>query len=108
MKTINIYIKESLESDNLLWLLDKWFDMHEEEKQEFMNIIFQCMDDHTVNNIEKYLEKTTYLSKNYKEFVTFMMDEVNIPKDINYIYQLKEIIKQLIGNKSNKNSYIKK
>lgn len=107
MKRIEQYIKESVESDNLLWLLDKWFDMHDEEKKEFMEIVFQCQNDHTVNNLEKYLNQTMYIKNNYKEFISFLMDEVHINKDIDYMYQLKEMIKSLIGNKSNKNKYIK-
>ena len=42
MKEITTYIKESLENNNMLWLLDKWFEMHDTEREEFMNIVFQC------------------------------------------------------------------
>ncbi len=108
MKTLENFIYESIESDNILWMLDKWFDMHENEKQEFMDIIFQCQADNNVNNAEKYINQTQNLKNNYKEFVSFLMDEVNLPQDIDYIYQFKEILKLLIGNKSNKNKYIKK
>ena len=107
MKNITQFIKEELESDNLLWMLDRWFDMHENEKQEFMDIIFQCQKDNNVNKTEEYINKTQNIKTNYKEFVTFMLDEVNPPKEIDYIYQFKEILKLLIGNKSRKNKYTK-
>lgn len=108
MRTLEDFIYESIEADNLLWMLDRWFDMHENEKQEFMEIIFLCQKDNNVNKVEEYINQTKNLKINYKEFISFMMDEVNPPKEIDYIYQFKEILKLLIGNKSNKNKYIKK
>jgi len=111
MKNINIYLKESLEESNyLLWQLDQWFNQHDEEKQEFINIVVNCINDHTINNVEKYLNETFYLKNDYQELVIFILDDPNIiaNKEINYLYNFKEIIKQLMNNKSSKNKYNKK
>ena len=75
---------------------------------KFMDIIFKCQNDHTVNKVEEYINQTLSLKNNYKEFVSFLLDEVNISGEIDYIYQFKEIIKLLMANKSNKNKYTKK
>ena len=108
MKTLNIYLKEELESDNILWLLDKWFERDSTAENEFMNIIWKCQDDHTINNAEKYLNQTLNLKDQLQPFINFISDEVNIKSDKDYIYAFKELLKILIGNKSDKNKYIKK
>ena len=109
MKQINIYIKESLEENNLLWLIDTWFNNKEDEQQEFIDIVIKCMNDNNPNNIEEYLKTTKYLKDNYQAFVNFVLNDVEIKHkiELDYIYQLKEIIKQLIANKSTKNKYNK-
>ena len=39
MKQLINYIKEELESDNILWLLDQWFNRDEVAKEEFINML---------------------------------------------------------------------
>lgn len=107
MKQLINYIKEELESDNILWLLDQWFTRDEVAKEEFINIIFNCQKDHTVNNAEKYLNQTQNLKLNLQSFINFVSDEVNIKSDKDYIYAFKELLKIIINNKSNSNKYIK-
>ena len=110
MKTLNQYIIESQESDLLLWQLDQWFTQYEDEHQEFIDIIISCMNDHGVTNIENYLNQTSKFKNNYEAFVRFILDDPNIidNKELDYIYNLKQIIQQLMNNKSSKNKYNKK
>ena len=110
MKNLNQFIKESEESDLLLWQLDQWFTQYEDERQEFMNIILACINDHGVTNVESYLGQTFKFKTNYEAFVRFILDDPNIisNKELDYIYNLKQIIQQLMNNKSSKNKYIKK
>ena len=107
MKKLINYVKAELESDNILWLLDQWFNRDEVAKEEFINIIFKCQKDHTVNNAEKYLNQTQNLKLNLQSFINFVSDEVNIKSDKDYIYAFKELLKIIINNKSNSNKYIK-
>ncbi len=109
MKKLSQYILESLDSDNLLWLLDTWFTNKEDEQQEFINIVVNCINDHNVNNIEDYIEKTSIFKETYKAMINFLLDDIELKHklELDYIYQLKEIVKQLIANKSNKNKYNK-
>ena len=76
-------------------------------KEEFINIIFNCQKDHTINNAEKYLNQTQNLKLNLQSFINFVSDEVNIKSDKDYIYAFKELLKIIINNKSNSNKYIK-
>lgn len=111
MKTIIQYINESLEFDNILWLLDKWFERNETEKEEFMNIIFLCLNDKSLSNIQEYVDKTSVFKDNLKPFINFVYDndDINNDKkdkdDERYLYQLKELIKMIMDNKSYKNKY---
>ena len=109
MKTLNQFIKESEESDLLLWQLEQWFKQYKDEEQEFINIIIACINDHGINNVESYLGQTFKFKNNYKSFVRFILDDPNIiaNKELDYIYNLKQIIQQLINNKSSKNKYNK-
>lgn len=110
MKTLNQLIKESQESDLLLWQLDQWFTQYEDERQEFIGIVISCMNDNGVTNVESYLGQTSKFKNNYEAFVKFILDDPNIisNKELDYIYNLKQIIQQLMNNKSSKNKYNKK
>lgn len=113
MKELKQYIFESLEFDNILWLLDKWFERDETEKEEFMNIIFLCQNDKSLSNIQEYVDKTIVFKNNLKPFINFVYDndDINNDKkekdDERYIYQLKELIKMIMDNKAHKNKYNK-
>lgn len=109
MKSLNNYIVESIESDYLLWQLGQWFKQYENEEQEFINIVLNCIKDHTTNNLEKYVEETSNFKIHLKDFITFVLDDIDLTtnKEIDYIYQLKQIVQQLINNKSSKNKYNK-
>lgn len=112
MKEITTYIKESLENNNMLWLLDKWFEMHDTEREEFMNIVFKCQKENTLNDnsIELLINGTNSLKNSLEEFISFVHEDPNYKKEEttheDLIYQFKEILKQLIGYKSKKNHYI--
>lgn len=112
MKKFNTYIRESLENDNMLWLLDKWFETHDTEREEFMNIVFQCQKENTLNDnsIELLINGTNCLKNSLEEFISFVHEDPNYKKietpHEDLIYQFKEILKQLIGYKSKKNHYI--
>ena len=63
-----------------------------------------------MTNVESYLGQTFKFKTNYEAFVRFILDDPNIisNKELDYIYNLKQIIQQLMNNKSSKNKYIKK
>lgn len=109
MKSLLQSIKESIENDNMIYLLDKWFNTHPDEKVEFMNLLVQYQNkSFTQEQLKSYIDNTDKLKETYKSFVTFMIDDIEIlqNKDIDYIYLYKNIICQLIGYKSKRNKYI--
>lgn len=108
MKSLYQVIVESNEFDVLVWQLKEWFRNHQTEEQEFMNIVISCQDDNGVTNVEKYLNDTQYLKLSYQQMLEFINDEVKPQQDPNYIYQLQNLIKVVMSNKSNKNKYNKK
>jgi hypothetical protein len=84
----------------------------EKMKDDFMNIISQCIADRTVTEkkLAEYI-KGTFLENSLNEFVNFINNDVEIsnsPSSIDYMYQLKKIIEYIIGNKSSQNKYIKR
>ena len=107
MKSLYQTILESNEFDLLVWQLNEWFINHESEKEEFMNIIINCQHDNGTNNVEKYLNETNYLKQSYQQLLEFVNGDIKIQQDANYIYQLQNLIKELISNKSPKNKYVK-
>ena len=78
MKTLSRHILESLEID-IFWLLDKWFERNENQKQEFMNIVAYCLNDKIPQTpeIKEYI-KGTSLENDLKEFVNFIIWQVHM------------------------------
>jgi hypothetical protein len=101
MKTLTQFILEELD-DNLFWKLSKWFDSNEAQEKEFMDILFASKESNfNVKEIESFLENTS-LYDNLREFVNFIIDDLDISKDKDYLYQFKQILKMVSDNKSNK------
>jgi hypothetical protein len=91
---------EDLDADNLMWKLDKWFETHEEEKNQFTEMISKYNQTVDVKELEKDL-KNTPLQDNLKEFVNFMFDDLDFSTEKDYLYQLKKIIEYIKGKKVN-------
>ena len=109
MKSLTQFINEELDTDNLFWLLDKWFERNEKQAQEFVKIIVKCKQDGqkvNIDNLKKYL-KDTQLELNLQEFINFIDNDLEPIKDKDYVYILKQIIEMVIGNKSKTNKYSK-
>ena len=109
MKSLTQFINEELDTDNLFWLLDKWFERNEKQAQEFVEIIVKCKQDGqkvNIDNLKKYL-KDTQLELNLQEFINFVDNDLEPIKDKDYVYILKQIIEMVIGNKSKTNKYVK-
>lgn len=103
MKNINEYILKEELNDNIFWLLDKWFDVNEEGKQEFIELISLYKKDR--NSLKTFIA-TMDLQK-LKEFICFIYDDPSITfnDNSNYEYMIENIIKKIIANKSMSNKY---
>lgn len=106
MKDLTQYIKEELD-DNLMWMIDKWFEMNPSHLPDFIGICVQCKNDRvpSVKNIEKYLDKTEF-GYDLSQFVDFVNNDIVPPKERNDVECLKIIIKQILSNKSPNNKYL--
>jgi len=107
MKSLTQFITEELDTDNLFWLLDKWFERNENQLQEFIEILVKCKqngDKVNIDNLKKYIKETTF-EKNLEEFVNFIDNDLEPIHNKDYIYILKQIIEIIIGKKE-KNKYL--
>lgn len=109
MKSLQEYIYEELDIDNILWLIDTWFNNKESEATEFIDIItrYNTENKKTINDIKQILSGTL-LEKNLREFVNFVYNDVKNIDNKDYIYCFKKIIDIVSGNKSFDNKYIKR
>ena len=89
---------ESLDEENLLWKLDKWFETREDQKQQFYELIAKYNQTIDVKELQKDLENTDFYS-NIKEFVNFLYDDFDFNTEKDYIYQLKKIIEYIKSKK---------
>ena len=107
-KSLYSYIKEGLDDENILWLIDKWFDGKDDDREAFMSLVNDCIVNKNTSKdyIEKETQSTIFDEQYLKEFINFIHNDVNIKIDEPY-YQLSKIIKYLIDNKSKNNKYIK-
>lgn len=108
MKTLNQYILEELDN-NLFWLLDKWFERNTNQLEDFKILVNKYRDENfTIDDLEDELNKTKYLKSQLEKFINFIDNDIKPVKEKNYIQILKDIILQVLNNKSNKNLYINK
>ena len=108
MKTLNQYILEELDN-NLFWLLDKWFERNTNQLEDFKILVNKYHDENfAIDDLEDELNKTKYLKSQLEKFINFIDNDIKPVKEKNYIQILKDIILQVLNNKSNKNPYINK
>lgn len=106
MKSLKNYIFEELDTDNLFWLLDKWFERNDKQLSEFIEIVVQCRqngDKVSIDNLNKLIKGTSF-EINLKEFINFVDNDLEPIENKDYIYILKQIIEVVIGKKE-KNKY---
>lgn len=108
MKTLNQYILEELDN-NLFWLLDKWFERNTNQLEDFKILVNKYHDENfTIDDLEDELNKTKYLKSQLEKFINFIDNDIKPVKEKNYIQILKDIILQVLNNKSDKNPYMNK
>ena len=108
LKTAN----ESLDVDNLFWMLDTWFSNNEQEKTTFMSLIDNCIIKKTYNknDLAKLCDNINF---DIRPFINFISKDVVIKDNeredmnIDYYYELKKIIDALISNKATNNKYVR-
>lgn len=108
MKTLNQYILEELD-DNLFWLLDKWFERNKNQLEDFKILVNKYQDENfTIDDLKDELNKTKHLKSQLEKFINFIDNDIKPVKEKNYVQILKDIILQVLNDKSDKNPYIKK
>lgn len=94
-------ICESIDSDNLFWKIDKWFDknnIENSERQAFIDLLDICRNNNNI--VTKDIVSNYALSNNIKPFVNFITDNVSGIEVNDYIYILMKIIQLILANKS--------
>lgn len=94
-------ICESIDSDNLFWKIDKWFDksnIDNSERQAFIDLLDICRSNNNI--VTKDVVSNYVLSNNIKPFVNFITDNVSGIEVNDYIYILMKIIQLILANKS--------
>ena len=103
---------ESLDVDNLFWMLDTWFANNEQEKTTFMSLIDNCIIKKTYNknDLAKLCDNINF---DIRPFINFMCKDAVIKDNereddnIDYYYELKKIIDALMSNKATNNKYVR-
>lgn len=94
-------ICESIDSDNLFWKIDKWFDksnIDNSKRQAFIDLLDICRNNNNI--VTKDIVSNYALSNNIKPFVNFITDNVSGIEVNDYIYILMKIIQLILANKS--------
>ncbi len=105
-------IKESLDIDNLFWMLDTWFTNNEQERSTFMSIIDNCIikRTYTKNDLAKICDNINF---EIRPFINFLCKDAVVSDNnsedysIDYYYELKKVIDALISNKATNNKYVR-
>ena len=110
--TLSNNITESLDVDNLFWMLDTWFGNNEQEKTSFMSLIDNCIIKKTYNknDLAKLCDNINF---DIRPFINFMSKDAVVTDgqkedyECDYYYELKKIIDALISNKATSNKYVR-
>lgn len=102
-------IIESLDIDNLFWMIDTWFSNNEQERSLFLSIIDNCIIKKTYNknDLSKLCDNCNF---DVRPFINFMSKDAvknNQEDNTDYYYELKKIIDALISNKATNNKYVR-
>lgn len=112
MKTLKSYIVECLDNENIFFLLDTYFRNNDEYASQFYKIVSECIKNKIVSKDKlKELIKGTFLENELEGFVNFISNDVSLSNttnhNVDYLYELKQIIEWLISNKSIQNKWNK-
>lgn len=103
---------ESLDVDNLFWMLDTWFANNEQEKTTFMSLIDNCIIKKTYNknDLAKLCDNINFDIRPFINFISkdaVIKDNEREDDNIDYYYELKKIIDALMSNKATNNKYVR-
>lgn len=106
------YTNESLDVDNLFWMLDTWFSNNEQERTSFMSLIDNCVIKKTYskNDLAKLCDNINFDIRPFINFISkdaVIKDNGREDDNIDYYYELKKIIDALISNKATNNKYVR-
>lgn len=106
------FTNESLDVDNLFWMLDTWFSNNEQEKTSFMSLIDNCIIKKTYNknDLAKLCDNINFDIRPFINFISkdaVIKDNEREDDNIDYYYELKKIIDALISNKATNNKYVR-
>lgn len=103
-KSLSSFIYEALDNDNIFYLLNSYFRNDEQSKNDFYNIIAECVKRKAVSKNElAELIKGTFLENELEGFINFVDNDVslkNTDNNIDYLSELQNLIKWLITNQS--------
>lgn len=95
--------------DNIFWKIDTYFQNNENELKSFNGLVDICRANKGFNDatIDAYITGNDLLLKNKKKFVDFIEDNVQPDSSINknYTSAFTNIIKTVIGNKTDGTKY---
>lgn len=103
---------ESLDVDNLFWMLDTWFANNEQEKTSFISLVDNCIIKKTYNknDLAKLCDNINFDIRPFINFISkdaVIKDNEREDVNIDYYYELKKIIDALISNKATNNKYVR-
>lgn len=103
---------ESLDVDNLFWMLDTWFANNEQEKTSFMSLVDNCIIKKTYNknDLAKLCDNINFDIRPFINFISkdaVIKDNEREDFNVDYYYELKKIIDALISNKATNNKYVR-
>ena len=113
MKKLRDYIinaiNEDIDNENMFWKIDTYFQNNNAELKSFNGLVDVCRTNKGFNTstIDAYVSGNEILQKNTKKFVDFIDDTIQQDTTINkdYTSSLCNIIKTIIGNKTDGTKY---
>lgn len=101
MKTLNKYIQESLDLDNLSWKLDFWFKDNPTDQSHFNTILNTYYNGITKEEIETQINDLQFAIEGLMDFINDTITHLPDDPPTDYLYQFMNILRIVKGNKYN-------
>ena len=101
MKTLNEYIQESIDTENLAWKIEKWFGRKHSNApyKKFVELVEKFRENHgiTDDDIKEFEDKS---GTDLKKFIDFICEDIDITEQKDYYYLLRKAIQNIIDDKT--------
>lgn len=98
VSSIDDYIKENIDSENLVWKIQIYFHGKDKQYKEFVKLTKLFSEKHILEqeDVDNFIEKSGI---NIKKFLDFIMEDIE-NDTMDYMYILQKVLQNILDDKT--------